>query len=197
MTDFEGFLDQPIPIHAVLGDSHGALFGQGCLNRGDIKVTYGTGSSIMMNIGEEPMLSAHGVVTSLAWGMNGKVNYVLEGNINYTGAVISWLKDDVRLIDSPGETESLCREAKQDDELYLIPAFTGLGAPYWKSNARASLIGISRTTGKAEIVRAGIAMGIYDKNIFDHMKRTSWNPKMPEEIRDRKYSGWAEAVKKI
>lgn len=155
-TDFEGFFEKPIPIHAVLGDSHGALFGQGCLERGDIKATYGTGSSIMMNIGENPVLSTHGVVTSLAWGMNGKVNYVLEGNINYTGAVISWLKDDVRLIDSPGETESLCREAISDDELYFVPAFTGLGAPHWKSNAKASLTGITRTTGKAEIVRAGI-----------------------------------------
>ena len=155
-TDFEGFFEKPIPIHAVLGDSHGALFGQGCLGRGDIKATYGTGSSIMMNIGETPVLSTHGVVTSLAWGMNGKVNYVLEGNINYTGAVISWLKDDVRLIDSPGETESLCREAISDDELYFVPAFTGLGAPHWKSNAKASLTGITRTTGKAEIVRAGV-----------------------------------------
>lgn len=155
-TDFEGFFEKPIPIHAVLGDSHGALFGQGCLGRGDIKATYGTGSSIMMNIGETPVLSTHGVVTSLAWGMNGKVNYVLEGNINYTGAVISWLKDDVRLIDSPGETETLCREAISDDELYFVPAFTGLGAPHWKSNAKASLTGITRTTGKAEIVRAGV-----------------------------------------
>lgn len=155
-TDFEGFFEKPIPIHAVLGDSHGALFGQGCFGRGDIKATYGTGSSIMMNIGETPVLSTHGVVTSLAWGMNGKVNYVLEGNINYTGAVISWLKDDVRLIDSPGETESLCREAISDDELYFVPAFTGLGAPHWKSNAKASLTGITRTTGKAEIVRAGV-----------------------------------------
>ncbi len=155
-TDFEGFFEKPIPIHAVLGDSHGALFGQGCIGRGDIKATYGTGSSIMMNIGETPVLSTHGVVTSLAWGMNGKVNYVLEGNINYTGAVISWLKDDVRLIDSPGETESLCREAISDDELYFVPAFTGLGAPHWKSNAKASLTGITRTTGKAEIVRAGV-----------------------------------------
>ena len=155
-TDFEGFFEKPIQIHAVLGDSHGALFGQGCLGRGDIKATYGTGSSIMMNIGETPVLSTHGVVTSLAWGMDGKVNYVLEGNINYTGAVISWLKDDVRLIDSPTETESLCREAISDDELYFVPAFTGLGAPHWKSNAKASLSGITRTTGKAEIIRAGI-----------------------------------------
>ena len=88
-TDFEGFLERPIPIHGVLGDSHGALFGQGCLEKGMVKATYGTGSSVMMNVGEQPVFSQHGVVSSLAWGMNGKVHYVLEGNINYTGAVIT------------------------------------------------------------------------------------------------------------
>ena len=89
-TDFEGLLPHAVPIHGVLGDSHGALFGQGCLKQGMMKSTYGTGSSIMMNIGETPVLSTHGVVTSLAWSMDGKVNYVLEGNLNYTGAVITW-----------------------------------------------------------------------------------------------------------
>lgn len=155
-TDFEGFLDRPVPIHGVLGDSHGALFGQGCLKKGMIKTTYGTGSSIMMNIGEQPVLSTHGVVTSLAWGIDGKVNYVLEGNINYTGAVITWLKDDMKLISSPKETETLAAEANQDDQVYLVPAFTGLGAPYWDSRATASISGITRTTGRAEIVRAGL-----------------------------------------
>lgn len=155
-TDFEGFFEHPIPIHGVLGDSHGALFGQGCLKEGMIKSTYGTGSSIMMNIGENPVLSTHGVVTSLAWGMNGKVNYVLEGNINYTGAVITWLKEDAGLIESPKETEALARDAEADDELYLVPAFTGLGAPYWDSKAKAALTGITRTTKRAEIVRAGL-----------------------------------------
>lgn len=155
-TDFEGILPHKIPIHGVLGDSHGALFGQGCLMPGMIKSTYGTGSSIMMNIGERPILSTHGVVTSLAWKINGKVNYVLEGNLNYTGAVITWLKDDMQLISSPAETGKLAKEAIQDDNLYLVPAFTGLGAPYWDSQARASVVGMSRTTRKAEFVRAGL-----------------------------------------
>lgn len=156
MTDFDGYLEHPIPIHGVLGDSHGALFGQGCLLEGMIKCTYGTGSSVMMNIGERPVLSTHGVVTSLAWGMSGKINYVLEGNINYTGAVITWLKEDAELIHSPNETEELAKAAKQDDELYLVPAFTGLGAPHWDSKAKAALTGITRTTKRAEIVRAGL-----------------------------------------
>ena len=155
-TDLEGFFENPISIHSVLGDSHGALFGQGCLEKGMIKSTYGTGSSIMMNIGETPVLSTHGVVTSLAWGMQGKVSYVLEGNINYTGAVITWLKDDMELIQSPAETEALCRKAEADDSLYFVPAFTGLGAPYWNSEAKGALTGITRTTRKAEMVRAGV-----------------------------------------
>lgn len=155
-TDFEGLLPHPVPIHGVLGDSHGSLFGQGCLHPGMIKATYGTGSSIMMNIGEQPVLSAHGVVTSLAWKINGKVDYVLEGNLNYTGAVVTWLKDGLKLIQSPEETEALAKEALKEDSLYLVPAFTGLGAPYWDSYAKAAIIGMARTTGKAEIARAAL-----------------------------------------
>ena len=154
LTDFDGLLNHPIPIHGVLGDSHGSLFGQGCLNSGMTKATYGTGSSIMMNIGETPVLSTHGLVTSIAWGMDHKVNYVLEGNLNYTGACITWLRDSLHMIDSPNETEQLAQEAVQNDTLYLIPAFTGLGAPYWDSHAKAAFVGMSRTTGRNELVRA-------------------------------------------
>ncbi len=156
MTDFEGLFDSPIPIHSVLGDSHGALFGQGCLKKGMTKATYGTGSSIMMNTGNEPVFSTHGVVTSLAWCIGGKVNYILEGNINYTGAVITWLKEKMNMISSPEETERIAAAADQNDKVYLIPAFTGLGAPYWDSRATASISGMTRTTGRAEIVRAGL-----------------------------------------
>ena len=154
VTDLGGWLAKPIPIRGVLGDSHGALFGQGCLRPGMTKATYGTGSSIMMNIGEKPVFSDLGVVTSLAWKIGGKVNYVLEGNINYTGAVITWLKDDLKLIEGPGETEALARAANPGDSCYLVPAFSGLGAPYWDSGARAAIVGMSRTTGKNEVVRA-------------------------------------------
>ena len=110
----------------------------------------------MMNIGEKPFFSDLGIVTSLGWKANSRVQYVLEGNINYTGAVISWLKDSVGIIKSPDETEEMCYKAEKDDELYLVPAFTGLGAPYWKSDAKGVLVGITRTTEKAEIVRAGV-----------------------------------------
>lgn len=154
-TDFGGLFHQDIPIRGVMGDSHGALFGQGCLHKGMIKATYGTGSSIMMNIGEKPVLS-ESVVTSLAWSMDGHVQYVLEGNINYTGAVITWLKEDLRLITDPAETESLARSANPKDTTYLVPAFSGLGAPYWDSEAKAAIWGMSRTTKKAELVKAGL-----------------------------------------
>lgn len=159
-TDLEGYLDHPIPIRGVLGDSHGALFGQGCLKKGMVKATYGTGSSIMMNIGDRPVFSDR-IVTSLAWGMGGKVDYVLEGNINYTGAVITWLKDDLRMIDSPSETEALAGEANPLDTTYLVPAFSGLGAPYWDSDAKAVLYGMTRTTGRPEIVKAGLESIVY------------------------------------
>ena len=179
-TDLEGFFESPVPIHSVLGDSHGALFGQGCLEKGMIKSTYGTGSSIMMNIGETPVLSTHGVVTSLAWGMQGKVSYVLEGNINYTGAVITWLKDDMELIQSPAATEALCRKAEADDSLYFVPAFTGLGAPYWNSEAKGALTGITRTTRKAEMVRAGVECIAYQiADVVNAMSQDA-NTEIPE-----------------
>lgn len=152
-TDVFGVLPRKIPIHAALGDSHAALYGQGCHDRGMAKCTYGTGSSVMMNIGEKPVVGGR-VVTSLAWGIGGKVDYVLEGNINYTGAVITWLKEDLGLIGSSGECAALAETAKQDDTTVLVPAFSGLGAPYWKSDAKAMLFGMTRRTGKNEIVRA-------------------------------------------
>lgn len=155
-TDFEGYLNAPIPIHGVLGDSHAALYGQGCLNRGMIKATYGTGSSVMMNVGEEPVFSEGGLVTSLAWKIGGTVNYVLEGNINYTGAVISWIVKDLNLVESEKMTEKLALLANAEDKTYLVPAFTGLGAPYWDSKATGSITGITRTTGKAELVKAAL-----------------------------------------
>lgn len=153
-TDFEGFLPHPVPIHGVLGDSHGALFGQGCLSPGMVKATYGTGSSVMMHIGQRPVFSKKGLVTSLAWGMEGKVDYVLEGNINYTGAVTKWVVEELGLLSSSKEAGPVAQSADPADTTYLVPAFTGLGAPYWDSGAKAMLYGMSRTTGRAEIVKA-------------------------------------------
>lgn len=155
-SDFGGFFSEPVPIHAMLGDSHAALFGQGCLEAGMLKTTYGTGSSIMMNTGTERVRSSHGLVSSLAWGRNGQVNYVLEGNINYTGAVISWLQNDVGLLQNAAESEKLAKQANPADRCYLVPAFSGLGAPHWESDAKASIRNMNRFTGRAEIIRAGL-----------------------------------------
>ena len=173
-TDFGGWLDKKIPICGVLGDSHGALFGQGCLDTGMIKATYGTGSSIMMNTGDKPVFSDAGIVTSLAWKIGGKVNYVLEGNINYTGAVITWLKDGLKIISSPGETEELARNANKNDKTYLVPAFSGLGAPYWDSHASACITGMTRSTGKNEIVKAALDCIVYQiTDIVEAMRSSS------------------------
>ena len=155
-TDLGGLLPKKIPVCGVLGDSHAALFGHGCLEKGMTKATYGTGSSIMMNIGPAFAASKNGLVTSLAWKYKGQVIYVMEGNLNYTGAVITWLKDSLGLITSAGETAELAEQAHPADTACLVPAFTGLGAPYWRSDARALLCGMSRTTGKKEIVRAAL-----------------------------------------
>lgn len=181
-TDLGGFLEKPIPIYGVLGDSHGALFGQGCHEPGMIKATFGTGSSVMMNIGEKPVVSKNGLVTSLAWGMDGRVHYVLEGNINYTGAVVTWIEKDLGLVSSAKETEELALAANPEDKAYLVPAFTGLGAPYWNSEAKAAISGITRTTGKAEIVKAALDSIAYQ--ITDIVEAMSADSGIPvEELR--------------
>lgn len=174
LTTAEGLFTTPIPIHAVFGDSHAALYGQGCHEAGMIKATYGTGSSVMMNIGPEPVWSKGGLVTSLAWQLGKQVSYVLEGNINYTGAGITWLKDDLQLIRSAAETEQLAREAHVEDHSYFVPAFTGLGAPYWDSRARGIFCNISRMTGKREMVRAVLEAIAYQiRDITDLMQQES------------------------
>lgn len=155
-TDLEGYLDHPVPIRAVLGDSHGALFGQGCLEPGMAKATYGTGSSVMLNTGDESVRSGRGLVTSLAWRMGGRVQYVLEGNINYTGSVIGWLKNDLQLVQTVQQAHELAAAANPLDQTYFVPAFTGLGAPYWDSAATGLFTGITRLTRRAELVRAGV-----------------------------------------
>ena len=155
-TTLEGWLDRPIPIHAVLGDSHGALFGQDCRQPGMVKATYGTGSSVMLNTGDRPIFSQTGLVTSLAWSIGGKINYVLEGNINYTGSVIGWLKNDLHLVETIQQAHQLAAGANPLDRTYFVPAFTGLGAPYWDSDATGLFTGITRVTGQAEMVKAAV-----------------------------------------
>ena len=173
-TDLRGLLPHPVPIHGVLGDSHGALFGQDCRRPGQIKATYGTGSSVMIHIGDSPKFSDSGLVTSLAWGINGKVEYVFEGNLNYTGAVMTWLRETVGLIATDSEATELAYKANPNDHTYFVPAFTGLGAPYWDSHATGLLTGITRTTGRAEIAKACLECIAYQiTDLVELMRRDS------------------------
>lgn len=178
-TDFDGILPEAVPIHAVFGDSHAALFGQACHHPGMAKATYGTGSSVMMNIGDKPVYSQHGLVTSLAWSLSGKATYVLEGNINYTGAAITWLKDDLQLIQSPEETMALAEAANPKDRSYFVPAFTGLGAPYWESQATGLYTGVTRVTGKKEMVRAVLDAIAYQINDVTTLMQQESGYKLP------------------
>ncbi|MGN0999194.1 MAG: glycerol kinase [Faecousia sp.] len=155
-TDFDGILPHTIPVTAVMGDSHAAFFAQRCTQPGDTKVTYGTGSSVMMNIGQAPRPSGNGIVNSVGYSYQGRLCYAFEGNINYSAAVITWLKDQVKLIDNPGETEALAFSANPQDTTILVPAFSGLSAPYNQPQATAILTGMTRLTGKNEIVRAAL-----------------------------------------
>ncbi len=153
-TDLAGLLPRPIALHGVLGDSHAALFGNRCFEPYAAKVTYGTGSSVMMNAGAARPRAGEGIATSLAWGIGGQVQYVLEGNINYAGAVTKWLAEDIGLIACSGDAGALAQTVADTGGVYLVPAFTGLGAPYFNSDARAAFLGMNRGTNRAHLVRA-------------------------------------------
>lgn len=169
-TDAGGIFNRPLPIAGILGDSHAALFGQNCFDAGMGKATYGTGSSIMMNIGSKPVRSPEGLVTSIGYALNSGVSYVFEGNIHCTGATIKWLQDDLKLIKNAAETEEIASSVTDTDGVYFVPAFTGLGAPYWDNGARALICGMSRGTSKAHVVRAALeAIAFQVKDLVDLM----------------------------
>jgi len=154
-TTLKGQLPE-IPIAGVLGDSHGALAGQLCFTDGMGKATYGTGSSIMVNIGEKALIAPRGLVTSIGFAAKGKVHYAFEGNIHCTGATIKWLQDDLQLIQSAADTEALAISVESTEGVYFVPAFAGLGAPWWDNDAKALICGMNRGTNKAHIVRAAL-----------------------------------------
>jgi len=145
-----------IPITGVMGDSHAALFGQGCHKKGMAKATYGTGSSVMMNIGTEPALSTSGLATSVGFAFKGQICYVLEGNVTCSGDTLVWLKEDMGLIADIAEAETIASEAAETSGVYLVPAFSGLGAPHGDAKARALICGMNRGTKKKHIIRAAI-----------------------------------------
>lgn len=155
-TDLAGFLNRRLPICGVMGDSQAALFAQRCFTPGDAKVTFGTGTSVLLNIGHEKHLSGHGTVTALGWVYQEQPTFAYEGIINFTGATIAWLRDQLHLIADPAETEELAQSVSDSDGVYFIPAFVGLSAPYWRADARAAILGMTPSTTRAHIVRAAL-----------------------------------------
>ena len=169
-TDMEGYFEENIPLSGILGDSHAALFGQRCYHPGLSKVTYGTGSSVMMNIGSKPSEAPEGLVTSIGYSIQGKTDFVFEGNIHSTGATIKWMADALEIIHNSAESESIARSVPSTEGVYFVPAFAGLGAPYWDNQVRAAISGMHGGTRKAHIVRAGLESIAYQvKDLLDLM----------------------------
>jgi glycerol kinase len=169
-TDLEGLLDQPLPICGVMGDSQAALFAQRCFEPGTAKATFGSGSSLLLNIGDRLQLSQAGIVSTLAWVYGGRATYAFEGIINYSGATVSWLKDQLALVQSAAETEQLAQAVEDNGGVYLVPAFVGLSAPYWQPDARAAILGMTPATSREHIVRAALeAMAYQVKDVLELM----------------------------
>ena len=158
------FLGGRIPIAGAAGDQQAALFGQTCFLPGEAKNTYGTGCFLLMNTGEKPVFSQNGLVTTIAWGLDGKVNYALEGSIFVAGAAIQWLRDELRIIDSSEDSEYMAQKVKDTNGCYVVPAFTGLGAPHWDQYARGTIVGITRGVNKYHIIRATLESLAYQVN---------------------------------
>ncbi len=158
------FFDKAIPIGGAAGDQQAALFGQTCFQPGDAKNTYGTGCFLLMNTGEKPVFSKNGLVTTIAWGLDGKVTYALEGSIFVAGAAVQWLRDEMKLIDSSADTEYMAQKVQDTNGCYVVPAFTGLGAPYWDQYARGTIVGITRGVNKCHIIRATLESIAYQTN---------------------------------
>ena len=164
----------PIKIAGAAGDQQCALFGQTCFNKGDVKNTYGTGCFMLMNTGEKPVFSEHGLVTTIAWGLDGKVNYALEGSIFVAGAAVQWLRDEMGLVGSSPESEECALKVPDTGGVYMVPAFTGLGAPYWDPYARGAIIGITRGCNRNHIIRATLESLAYQTcDVLDAMEKDS------------------------
>ena len=163
-----------ILISGNMVDQQAALFGQACLSEGMVKTTYGTGCFMLMNTGEKPIFSKNGLVTTIAWGLDGKVNYALEGSIFVAGAAIQWLRDELRIIDSAPDSEYMAKKVKDTNGCYVVPAFTGLGAPHWDQYARGTIVGITRGVNKYHIIRATLESLAYQVNdVLEAMKADS------------------------
>jgi glycerol kinase len=167
-----GFIRDGVPIAGIAGDQQAALFGQACFQKGDVKCTYGTGAFVLMNLGDTPLFSSHGLVTTIAWKIAGKTTYALEGSAFIAGAAVQWLRDGLGIIASAADVEALASSVPSTDGVHFVPALAGLGAPYWDQDARGLISGITRGTTRAHLVRAaleGIAFQVFD--LVEAMRR--------------------------
>ncbi len=172
-TDVDVF-GAEVPIAGIAGDQQAATFGQVCYERGMVKNTYGTGCFMLMNTGEDPIESKHGLLTTIAYGINGKVNYALEGSIFVTGAAVQWLRDELKIVDSAADTEYYATKVKDNGGVYFVPAFAGLGAPYWDMYARGTIVGLTRGSSKAHIIRATLESIAYQtRDVLEAMEADS------------------------
>lgn len=173
-TDPNIFGGLRIPISGIAGDQQAALFGQACFKPGMAKNTYGTGCFLLMNTGEEMVKSKNGLITTIAWGIDGKVNYALEGSIFVAGAVVQWLRDELKIIHEANDSEYFAKKVEDSNGVYLVPAFTGLGAPYWDMEARGVMVGLTRGANKNHIIRAALESIAYQtRDVLEVMEEDS------------------------
>ncbi len=171
------FFGEEVPIAGIAGDQQAALFGQACFEVGMAKNTYGTGCFMLMNTGEKAFKSENGLLTTIAWGLDGKVEYALEGSIFIAGAVVQWIRDGLKIIKHASETEAMASSLASNDGVYLVPAFVGLGAPYWDSEVRAAIFGLTRGSGREQIARAALESIAYQTvDVLDSMNKDSGIP---------------------
>jgi glycerol kinase len=170
-------LGREVPIAGVAGDQQAALFGQACFEPGMAKNTYGTGCFMLMNTGEKAVASKNGLLTTIAWGIDGKVEYALEGSVFVAGSVVQWLRDGLRMLGKASDSESYAERAKDNDGVYFVPAFVGLGAPYWRSDVRGAVFGLSRGTTKEQFIRAALeSMAYQTRDVLASMETDSGIP---------------------
>ena len=168
------FFGYEVPISGVAGDQQAALFGQACFEEGMVKSTYGTGGFLLMNTGKSPTVSNHGLITTIAWGINGSIDYALEGSVFVAGSSIQWLRDELQLIRNAGESEWYAKSIANTEGVYFVPAFVGLGAPYWDSDARGAFFGLTRGTTKAHLIRAALEAIAYQvRDVLEAMEEDS------------------------
>jgi glycerol kinase len=176
-SDFEGLFPTPVPISGMIGDSHAAAFGEGCFRPGEAKATLGTGSSILCNIGPTPSTSKHGMVTTICWSTDARTDYALEGIVVTCGATVKWLRDQLGLIVQSADTESIARSVTDNGGVYLLPAFSGMGAPHWKMDAKAAIVGLTFGSSKDHIVRAALeSVAFQIKDVIAAMQQDSGTP---------------------